>query len=130
MTQHICPRCGYENTCRYGNWFDRHSVMATIGGLSSLTFMGMMFSVYTSATWTMVALAATVIGVRALGTERQRRAALVARADWEHAQLMARSQMPAIQLHPYAPLAPQPRVAERHVMNQWPTTPIRSVARR
>lgn len=130
MSEHVCPRCGHEDHCGYGSWFDRHPVMTTVGALFSLTFMGMLFSVYTSAAWTMVTLAATAVGVRVLAKERQRRSALAARADYEHAQLMARAQMPAVLLHPRDARSPRPSIAERHVLRGYPTTPIQTGTRR
>jgi hypothetical protein len=109
MSEHVCPRCGHEDHCGYGSWVDRHPIMATVGGLFSLTFMGMMFSVYTSAAWTMVAIAAVVFGGRAAAREWRRRTALATRADYEHAKLMARQAMPVIRLQPRDPIAPRPR---------------------
>jgi hypothetical protein len=119
VSEHVCPRCGHEDHCGYGSWADRHPVMATIGGLFALVFMGMMFSVHPVASTAMVAMGAAVVGVRAAARERSRRHALAARADYEHARLMAQSQMPPIRLQAPPPLRP-----ERHVMNSWPTTPI------
>lgn len=122
MTEHVCPRCGHEDHCGYGSWVDRHPAMATLGGLFSLVFMGMMFSVHPVASAAMVTLGAAVLGVRAAGRERLRRQALAARADYDHAQLMAQGQMPPIRL-PREPLPPRP--VQRHVMSSWPTTPTR-----
>lgn len=83
--------------------------MTTVGGLFSLTFMGMMFSVYTSAAWTMVLIAAVVVGGRFGIREYRRRSALATRADYEHAQLMERQAMPAIRLTPRDPMPARPR---------------------
>lgn len=84
-------------------------MMATMAGLFSLVFMGMMFSVYTSAAWTMVVIAAVVVGGRAAAREWRRRTALATRADYEHAELMERQAMPVIRLRPRDPIAPRPR---------------------
>jgi hypothetical protein len=67
-------------------------------GLLTLVFMGMMFSVYPIAATTMTVLAGVWLTVRAAATERRRRAALAARADYEHAALMARSMSQPIRL--------------------------------
>jgi hypothetical protein len=89
MSEHACPRCGLESGCSRGSWSDRHPVAAVIGGLLTLVWMSMMFSVYTVAALTMTALAAGAWAVRAAGRERARRDALAARAEWEHRALMA-----------------------------------------
>jgi hypothetical protein len=120
MAQHICPRCGHEDECGYGSWPDRHPIAATVGGIFTLVFMGMMFSVYTSGAWTMTALVVAVVGVRALARARRRRAALATRAEWEHATLTAQSAGgPTIRRQPQQP---QPW----HVMTHWPTTPMQT----
>ncbi|MDX1888875.1 hypothetical protein [Mycolicibacterium sp. 050158] len=106
MTQHICPRCGHEDSCGYGTWPDRHPALATIGALFTLTFMGMMFSVYPIAATAMTALGAIGWRLRAAGRDKQRRAALAARADYEHARLMARSTPQPIRLLQPAPAHP------------------------
>lgn len=122
-TEHVCPRCGYEDHCGYGSWVDRHPVMATAGGLFTLTLMAMMFSVYTSAAWTMVAIVGAVAGTRWVARERRRRIALATRADWEHAQLMVRQAMPPIRFDAREPLAPRPRP---HIVMPPPQTqPLR-----
>lgn len=122
-SQHICQRCGHEEECGYGSWPDRHPIMATVGGIFTLTFMGMMFSVYPGGAWTMTGLVAAVAGGRAIARARRRRAALVARAEWEHAA-MAQSPPATIRLHPHGPPAPPP--SPWHVMTHWPTTKMRS----
>jgi hypothetical protein len=66
----------------------------------------------------MAAFAGAWAGVRLIMRNRQRRAALVARADWEHAEMMARPAAPVQRMH--APTNPPP-MAPRHVMNVWPT---------
>lgn len=114
-SQHICQRCGHEDECSYGSWPDRHPVMATIGGLFGLTFMGMMFSVYPGGAWTMTGLAAVVFGVRALARRRRRRDALATRAEWEHSAMQAQSAPP-----------PPPQPGPWHVMTHWPTTPMQT----
>jgi hypothetical protein len=130
MTRHSCARCGYESTRSHGSWPDRHPFLATISGLFSLTLMAMMFSVYPVAAWTMTVLAAVWFGERAAGREHARRNALAARADYEHAVLMARASAPPVMRFPEQPPAP-PRppgaTASRHVMNRWPTTPMPTV---
>lgn len=115
MTQHCCPRCGHEDECGYGSWPDRHPIAATVGGIFTLVFMGMMFSVYTAGAWTMTALVAAAVGVRAITRARRRRAALARRAEWDHSALMAQPPAgPTIRRHPW------------HVMTHWPTTPMQT----
>jgi hypothetical protein len=119
-TTHVCQRCGHEDDCGYGSWPDRHPILATVGGLFGLTFMGMMFSVYPGGAWTMTTLAAVVVGVRALGRARRRRAALATRAEWEHSALMAQSAGgPTIRRQPQ-------QHGPWHVMTHWPTTPMQT----
>lgn len=119
MSDHICARCGREDHCGYGSWPDRHPVLATVGGLVALMFMGCMFSVYTSAAFTMVALAGGIVAVRALSREWRRRRALATRAQWEHEQLVARQAMPDIRLAPRDPISPQP---QSHIVMPPPYT--------
>jgi hypothetical protein len=61
----------------------------------------------------MTGLAAVVAGVRAIAHSRRRRAALAARAEWEHAAMQARPVPP-----------PPPQGGPWHVMTHWPTTPM------
>ncbi|OBC11455.1 hypothetical protein A5784_35260 [Mycobacterium sp. 852013-50091_SCH5140682] len=121
--QHICPRCGHEDRCEYGSWADRHPVLSTIAGLFTITLMSMMFSVYPVAAFTMTAFAGIWAGVRLAIRSRERRAGLAARADWEHAQVMAQPATPVQRMH--APTNPPP-MAPRHVMNVWPTSRIQT----
>ncbi|WP_407689721.1 hypothetical protein [Mycobacterium sp. HUMS_1102779] len=58
----------------------------------------------------------------------RKRAAIAARADWEHRTLMARAIFAPHPLLP-APLNPPPKprtapVSVRHVLTDWPTTPM------
>ncbi|TDO18105.1 hypothetical protein EV580_1286 [Mycobacterium sp. BK086] len=101
MTQHVCQRCGHEEPCSYGSWPDRHPVVATVGGLFALVFMGMMLSVHPVSSAVMIALALSWAGVRAIAREWRRRNALVARADYEHAQIQLRSTIPPLPTMPY-----------------------------
>lgn len=120
MTEHVCSRCGYDEPCSYGAWHDRHPVVAVIGGMFAIVFMGMLFSVYTLGATIMTVIVASAIGIRAIARERRTRAALVRRADYEHAVLMARSAMPAIRLHPRNPVPPTR--PHPHVVMQPPRT--------
>lgn len=106
MTTHSCPRCGHEEHCGYGNWPDRHPVMAVTGGIFALVFMGMLFSVYTTGALIMTTIAAVTVGIRATARIRRTRGALIRRADYEHAMTAARSMPQPIRLP--AP-GPQPR---------------------
>jgi len=70
---------------------DRHPAAAVTAGLFTLVWMSMMLSVYPLAAAVLLALGASCWSLRTVGRERERRAALAARADYDHAQLMARS---------------------------------------
>jgi hypothetical protein len=125
MAQHFCRRCGIEDTCHYGNWADRHPAWTVFAGLFTLVFMGMMFSEYPIAATSMTVLAAVWLGVRAVGREQRRRAALAARADYSHAALMAQWAPQPIHLPPPAAPSPTRTAAPWFGTMQEPTGPMR-----
>ncbi|MBS4728540.1 hypothetical protein MSM1_09370 [Mycobacterium sp. SM1] len=89
MTKYHCPRCGYETRCTRAAWPDRHPAAAVTAGLFALALLCMMLSVHPVAALAVIALASVGGAVWMLNGERQRRQALAARADYEHAALMA-----------------------------------------
>lgn len=108
MSKHACPRCGYESRCSRGGWVDRHPAAAVTAGLFALVWMSMMLSVHPVAALTIIALVASATGVYFSTRGRRRREALAARADYEHAQVMA------------APFHPAPRkTLRRRAADHW-----------
>lgn len=96
MSTHNCPRCGYQQHYRLARWTDRHpaaTVALAVVGLISVT----------SYPWLLA-----VLGVAGLAygidRERQRRTAVAARADYEHAALLV---APARPLPPMRPVNPE-----------------------
>lgn len=89
-TQHICARCGHEDTCEYGSWHDRHPVAATLGALFALMWMCAMFDSYPVTAAVVTAIGGAGLAWRVVRRDRMRRDAIAARATWEHQQLMAR----------------------------------------
>jgi hypothetical protein len=78
---HYCRRCGHERRCSHGSWPDRHPVAA-------VTLAVIVLAMTVAHPWLLGCLVvggAVYMAVRARG----RRAALAARADWEHRALMA-----------------------------------------
>jgi heme exporter protein D len=126
MSRDACPRCGLESGCSRGGWPDRHPVAAVIGGLLTLVWMSMMFSVYPVAALIMTALAAGAWAVRAAGRERARRDALAARADYEHRALMRAMPWNLSPIEP-APQLPPPPVRRRPADHRSVTEPLRMV---
>jgi hypothetical protein len=107
MTKHPCPRCRRT-------WPDRHPAAAVTAGLFTLTLMAMMLSVHPVAAAVMVALAGVGGLAYLVDRERGRRAALAARADYEHRALMAA-------VRPVRPV----RALPDHPA-AWPTVPLRN----
>lgn len=95
MTRHTCLRCGHEARCAYSSWPDRHpaaavafAVPVTIIGLGSIA----------AYPWLFVPLLALAGLVYIVDREHRRRAALAARADYEHQALAAASVPPVVPL--------------------------------
>lgn len=115
MRRQYCPRCGLESHHSQGGWHDRRPTGAVV-----LTVI-------------MLAMAVThlwLFGVAAVGgalyfthRERRRREALAARADYEHRRLMASAVFEPQWPRGFLP-APVKHPAARHVLTQWPTTPM------
>ncbi|ORV92718.1 hypothetical protein AWC11_07630 [Mycobacterium interjectum] len=142
LSQHSCgcARCGFENSCTHGRWVDRHPVAAVYAGVfvglpAGYTLVGVML-VYP---WFTIP-AMIIVCALLLNRAARRRAAIAARADWEHRELIRRAVFgrPARRLvagaSPHAPRAAaagagrsQPRAPTaraRHVLTEWPTTPM------
>ncbi|WP_157185994.1 hypothetical protein [Mycobacterium canetti] len=111
-----CPRCGYET--RRKSWAQRHpaataviavpTIYLLIGALLAYPWLCMPLLVVGAAWW--------------MDRRNRRRAAIVARADHDHRELMARAVFTD---------APQPQPHRRpaarrpgHVLTDWPTTPM------
>lgn len=112
-------------------WADRHPAAATTAGLFSLTLMCMMFSVHPVAALTVTALAGVGGAVWLVDRERDRRAATAERADAANRELLRLTAQPTFgnPLHPrgVTPTCRAPKgsgIADRHVMNSYPTTPL------
>lgn len=122
MAKHQCPRCGLES--KQDAWWDRHPVAAVLLALPTLYTLTGVILAYP---WFFVPVLVIVCALLVNRTGR-RRAAIAARADHEHRELMAA----AVFRRPSAPRDNrakrfQPNVTgahPRHVMNRWPTTPI------
>jgi hypothetical protein len=116
MTQHACPRCGLESKRR--GWWDRHPAAAVCAavffGLPALyTVVGVILAYPRFLVPVLVVVCAVVVGRR-----QRRRAAIAARADHEHRELMAR-----------AVFGPRTRSRRRRGADHWsPTQPIRQSA--
>jgi heme exporter protein D len=68
---------------------DRHPAAAVTGGLLTLVWVSMMLSIHPLAAVTMIVTIAVGAAVYFAVSERRRREALAARADWENAQIVA-----------------------------------------
>lgn len=112
-----------------GSWPDRHPAAAVIAGLTALIFMGMMLSLHPVAAAVMLGVGAAVGIARLVDRERDRRAALAARADRDYRALMAAAPAP-LKWPPETLLSPQlPRgaVRSRRPADHWSTTePLRT----
>ncbi|KLO31496.1 hypothetical protein ABW16_01200 [Mycolicibacter heraklionensis] len=90
MSTHNCPRCGYQQHYRLARWTDRHpgaAVALAVVGLISVT----------AYPWLLAVLAAAGLAY-GIDRERQRRTAVAARADYEHAALLAAPAPPVWQV--------------------------------
>lgn len=112
-----CPRCGLESSCSHGRWWDRHPVAAVLFALpAGYTLIGVML-VYPWFTIPATIILCAVL----LNRAARQRAAVAARADHEHRELIARAVFNP-QLSPVKPLRwlSRPRGADH-----WaPTQPI------
>jgi hypothetical protein len=100
MTRHTCLRCGLESRCSYDSWPDRHPVAAVFFALS-LALIGL--AAIAENPWLFVPLLVVAMLAVVIDREHRRRAALAARADYDHQVLMWRSLG-----QPPAPMRPQP----------------------
>lgn len=104
MSTHNCPRCGYQQHYRLARWTDRHpaaTVALAVVGLISVTAYPWLLAV--------LAVAGLAYGI---DRERQRRAAVAARADYEHAALLT---VPARPVRPVRSLPQVPITAARTI---------------
>ncbi|MGH3541092.1 MAG: hypothetical protein ACRDTO_01740 [Mycobacterium sp.] len=126
MTKHVCMRCGLEARRSHGSWPDRHPAAAVTAALFTLTLMSMMLSTHPLAAMTVIALAAAGGAAYTINREHNRRRALAARADYEHA-LMARPlpSPPAMAPLPKPAVRP-PNPAPWHPAALLPTNPLRA----
>jgi len=111
-----CPRCGYESRCSGGSWYDRHPTAAVAFATFSLMFS---LVVVVGYPWLLL-VAAVGAAVYAVDREVRRRRALVARADWEHRQVMAAA------LREVEPPRPERRRRPRGASHFARTEPMRS----
>lgn len=85
MTGHACSRCGFESA--HDRWPDRHPVAAVLFALpAGYTLIGVLLAY----PWFFVPLLVVVCAVVVDRRQRQR-AAIAARADHEHRELVARA---------------------------------------
>ena len=85
MANHTCTKCGFGVSCSHGRWHDRHPVAAVLLALpAGYTIIGVLLAY----PWFFVPL---LVVVAAVWVDRRNRrgAAIAARADYEHRQLMA-----------------------------------------
>lgn len=113
---HPCLRCGLESRCLHGSWADRHPAAAVAAGVPSVLFTLAAVGAYPLVLIPLIVVAAVVW----LDRRQRRRAALAARADWEHRAVLAAA-MPAL-----AAPAPRRRGRPRGADHWSPTQPIRS----
>jgi hypothetical protein len=102
MSEHACRRCGLEAHTSRGGWADRHPAAAVTAGLFTLTLTAMMLSEHPVAALAMLAAAGAAWFVWLLDRERDRRAAVAARADWQH-RLLTAAPMPPVRQRPHRP---------------------------
>lgn len=97
---HSCPTCGHRHSTR--SWADRHPAAAVIAGLFTLSWVATMFSDHPIAATAMTAVAGIAGAAYLTDRERDRRAALAARAEHDYRQLLA-APLPALQPPPQPP---------------------------
>lgn len=93
MTSHTCTRCGHETPCSR-RWADKHPAAAVTAGLFTFVFMSAMLSVHPVAALAVIVLAGVGGVAYLVNRERDRRAALALRADYENRALLAASVPP------------------------------------
>lgn len=81
MTTHASSRCGHGCRCRHGNWADRHPTATVALAVLALTTI-------TAHQW-LIGPAALAALALLIDRERTRREATAARADRQHATLLA-----------------------------------------
>lgn len=129
MSGHECPRCGYESRRPKGaTWTDRHPAATVCAGVFvGLPALYTVAGVIVAYPWFTVPVLVVVCAV-VVDLRMRRRAAIAARADWEHREAMNRAVFGGrIILPPPAP-GPQRDELPGHVMNRWPTTRARRPA--
>lgn len=134
MAKHTCGRCGFEVTCLHGRWWDRHPFAAVLLALPTLYTLAGVILAYP---WFFVPLLLVAL-VGWVDRRNRRRTAIAARADYEYRQEMLRAMrapgpagVATPVTHPLPTAAERPsltvgtgRIARRHVLNRWPTTPV------
>jgi hypothetical protein len=120
MASHTCTMCGFEVSCSHGRWLDRHPAAAALFALlAGFTLV----SVTLAYPWFVVPLL-VLLAAWWVDRRNRQRAAIAARADREHRDLMARPNV-SPQLAPVKPPSrrPRPRGADH-----WADTePIRKL---
>lgn len=134
-----CPRCGFESNSWHGRWRDRHPAAAVCAGV----FVGLpagfiLVCIMLAYPWFTIPVTIIVCAVL-LNLATRRRAAIAARAEWEHREMMVRAMQP-----PGRPPAPDPQQmhdaawqpdvaavrprspAPWHIITQWPTQRFRN----
>lgn len=87
MTNHTCLRCGLESRCSHGNWADRHPAAVVLFALpAGFTLV----SVTLAYPWFFVPLL-VVAAAWWVDRRNRQRAAIAARADNEHREVIARA---------------------------------------
>lgn len=133
-----CPRCGLEMRSSTWRWVDRHPAAAVCAGVfvglpAGYTLVGIMLI------WPWFTIPATIIVCAVLlNRAARKRAAIAARAEWEHREMMVRAVRDSTRRrdvfrsggHTYETpprpkvSVPPPAVRARHVLTDWPTTPM------
>jgi hypothetical protein len=124
VANYLCPRCGFE-TSRDG-WWDRHPAAAVcaavFGGLPALYTLAGIILAYP---WFFIPVLIVVCAV-VVDRRMRRRAAIAARADHEHREMMSQAIFAGRNIVPPQIQLPSPRFGPRHVMTRWPTTPMQT----
>jgi hypothetical protein len=120
MSKHECPRCGLESRSSRGGWADRH---AATTALCALVAGYIIVNVIVAYPWFGIPLLVVAAAVW-VDRRNRKRAAVAARADYEHrAQLLREQQRAPADL---PAVMPQPlRRRTRGADHSSPTQPIR-----
>lgn len=114
MSRHACPRCGLESTYSRDTWADRHPVAAALLALpAGFTLV----SVTLAYPWFVVPLL-VVLAAWWVDRRNRHRAAIVARAGYEHRELIARAVLTPQPL----PVEPPRRLPRPRGADHWSTT--------